>query len=628
MSHKLNARTWHVPQKSTVQTVYPVPRGILQNLGPHDEGKNTYVVIVNKGEAADTSCDIQTLKPCFRLKKGLPKVRLKMESHVDSEYDSVDSNSAPLGSKNVSDDVRLNLTDMGFEDYDSTASAQNVFSDYYLDENQALDLTNKNKSTKLKISQNRPYKSSSDDKNQENNDPFLSPIPGSFQILKPGSTATPVGTRMDLSGSSGYNSACSPYLQSNFETPSPIGGGGGGCGTSSNKQSAARQIFLISPSNVQGDGASPISCLSAGLKHVAVLQSPSETAAPTSKTYQLGNYNYSTANASEVPTVAINPSFLTSTPITQTLTSSQTETLTSVKPFNVKLPILKRGAASSSPTMKMCDLEKKSENNYCDNSRTKVESYGNMVMHFDCKPSENIVKIEFDTSLKEENESVSVAAISNPGSTAVLSSSQEFIPRSLQSESVPSSSQESVESQDSAATTEKESLDDSLTNMQWLRGIKLKKNEKEEKPESSSSKSKDKDISSNSIQWRYLSPADIKKISQECGKNKRPPFSYMSLIQMALNSTEEKKMTLREICKWIETTFMYYKSTAKPGWKNSIRHNLSLYSIFEREKSKKHGSYWTMKEDCPEKAKVTPSNKDKKGTNYCIVTVKTFFLLL
>ena len=45
---------------------------------------------------------------------------------------------------------------------------------------------------------------------------------------------------------------------------------------------------------------------------------------------------------------------------------------------------------------------------------------------------------------------------------------------------------------------------------------------------------------------------------------------------------------------------------------NSIRHNLSLYSIFEREKSKKHGSYWTIREDCPEKSKVVPS-KEKKG---------------
>lgn len=39
---------------------------------------------------------------------------------------------------------------------------------------------------------------------------------------------------------------------------------------------------------------------------------------------------------------------------------------------------------------------------------------------------------------------------------------------------------------------------------------------------------------------------------------------------MALNSTEDKRMTLRQICKWIEEIFPYYKCTAKPGWK--VRH--------------------------------------------------------
>lgn len=57
------------------------------------------------------------------------------------------------------------------------------------------------------------------------------------------------------------------------------------------------------------------------------------------------------------------------------------------------------------------------------------------------------------------------------------------------------------------------------------------------------------------------------QIAKECGRHKRPPFSYMTLIQMGLNSREDKRMTLREICRWIEDTFPYYKHTAKPGWK-------------------------------------------------------------
>jgi forkhead box protein M len=57
------------------------------------------------------------------------------------------------------------------------------------------------------------------------------------------------------------------------------------------------------------------------------------------------------------------------------------------------------------------------------------------------------------------------------------------------------------------------------------------------------------------------------QVAAECGKTKRPPFSYMTLIQMALYSKEDKRMRLRDICAWIENIFPYYKHTAKPGWK-------------------------------------------------------------
>lgn len=61
------------------------------------------------------------------------------------------------------------------------------------------------------------------------------------------------------------------------------------------------------------------------------------------------------------------------------------------------------------------------------------------------------------------------------------------------------------------------------------------------------------------------------QVSKECGSSRRPPYSYMLLIQMALNSREDRKMTLREICKWIEDKFPFYKHASKPGWKVSAR---------------------------------------------------------
>ncbi|XP_060569989.1 forkhead box protein M1-like [Ruditapes philippinarum] len=157
------------------------------------------------------------------------------------------------------------------------------------------------------------------------------------------------------------------------------------------------------------------------------------------------------------------------------------------------------------------------------------------------------------------------------------------------------SSQESETSE-----PEKVNLNQSLTNIQWLKGMQLK----DEKPSSNSQYQQQQNI-----HCMTLSPEEIKQISKECGATKRPPFSYMSMIQMALYSREDRKMMLKEICKWIEDTFPYYKHTAKPGWRNSIRHNLSLYNIFEREPSKRHGSYWTIKSNVEPKMKQYPREK-------------------
>lgn len=47
----------------------------------------------------------------------------------------------------------------------------------------------------------------------------------------------------------------------------------------------------------------------------------------------------------------------------------------------------------------------------------------------------------------------------------------------------------------------------------------------------------------------------------------RPPYSYMAMIQFAINSTEKRRMTLKDIYTWIEDHFPYFKHIAKPGWK-------------------------------------------------------------
>lgn len=128
-------------------------------------------------------------------------------------------------------------------------------------------------------------------------------------------------------------------------------------------------------------------------------------------------------------------------------------------------------------------------------------------------------------------------------------------------------------------------LDDSLTNIQWLGkmssdGLGSESNEK--------CPSKD---NPNDSQQQPKGPEKEKDPQSE-----RPPYSYMAMIQFAINSKNNRHMTLKEIYNWIEDHFPYFRDVAKPGWKNSIRHNLSLHDMFIRETSPDGKiSYWTIR---------------------------------
>lgn len=77
-------------------------------------------------------------------------------------------------------------------------------------------------------------------------------------------------------------------------------------------------------------------------------------------------------------------------------------------------------------------------------------------------------------------------------------------------------------------------------------------------------------------------------------------MSYADLISQAINSTNDKRLTLSQIYDWMVQHVPYFKdkgdSNSSAGWKNSVRHNLSLHNRFKRLQNEGTGksSWWTI----------------------------------
>lgn len=105
-----------------------------------------------------------------------------------------------------------------------------------------------------------------------------------------------------------------------------------------------------------------------------------------------------------------------------------------------------------------------------------------------------------------------------------------------------------------------------------------------------------------------LSPASLAVAGQQqqprrsssSRRNAWGNLSYADLITKAIESSPEKRLTLSQIYDWMVKSVPYFKdkgdSNSSAGWKNSIRHNLSLHSKFIRVQNEGTGksSWWML----------------------------------
>uniref|UniRef100_A0A915DHA8 Fork-head domain-containing protein n=1 Tax=Ditylenchus dipsaci TaxID=166011 RepID=A0A915DHA8_9BILA len=87
----------------------------------------------------------------------------------------------------------------------------------------------------------------------------------------------------------------------------------------------------------------------------------------------------------------------------------------------------------------------------------------------------------------------------------------------------------------------------------------------------------------SSKKWRSHRAADLTSTKSGAARDKseKPPYTYICLIAKAIQAQPNQKATLAEIYQYLGENYDFFRGKYT-GWKNSIRHNLSIGGCFKK----------------------------------------------
>ncbi|XP_077355915.1 forkhead box protein M1 isoform X4 [Festucalex cinctus] len=142
-------------------------------------------------------------------------------------------------------------------------------------------------------------------------------------------------------------------------------------------------------------------------------------------------------------------------------------------------------------------------------------------------------------------------------------------------------------------------FNENLTSMQWLQSCNALQpgpgndmSNEETQTAAAVLEGRPCEAACGSLAKTTAAPLDVPKDATSA----KPPFSYMTMLQFAINSSKDGHMTLKQIYEWLQHHFDFFRDEKRRGWKNSVRHNLSMHKMFLRKMtSDRKVSFWTIR---------------------------------